>query len=80
MNDVAHGRLTASLMLRKGDNLQELEVAFNRMARSLREHSWDSVESLEQLAADAEAIDAPRAAELATAIREMAGRERARVE
>ena len=80
MNDLALGRLATSLTLRRGDNLQELELAFNEMARSFRERAWEDVETLEQLAADAESIDSASAAELAGSIRRLALNRRSLVE
>ena len=79
LGEIEGGRYTTALRLRKGDNLAELEPAFNRMARALRDRAWEDVETLRQLADESERGGAP-AAELATRLRELADRRQALVE
>ena len=52
--ELRHGRYCATLKLRKGDNLIELEGAFNELARALRDRESEDAETLEQLAAEVE--------------------------
>ena len=53
LEDLRSGRYSASLTLRKGDNLMELEQSFNALAKTLRDREWEDLETLRQLAADA---------------------------
>jgi hypothetical protein len=81
LGEIARGRYNVVLTLRKGDNLRELESAFNGMSRALQDRTWEEIETLEQLAHDAErAGDAFGGRRLAERLRELAGRKRARVE
>jgi len=79
LREVADGRYVTSLRLRRGDNLIELEPAFNNMVRALRDRAWDDVENLHRIADDAERGDAS-AGELAARLRELAARKRAMVD
>jgi hypothetical protein len=73
MASIQVGRYDVELRLRKGDNLRELEGAFNEMAGALRERTLNEARELEELAAAAEALAGPdEAAQLAETIRERA--------
>ena len=69
LDEIGRGRYGTILRLRKGDNLVELEAAFNEMSRRLTERTWDEVEKLNQFAAEASRLD--RGEELAAALRAM---------
>jgi methyl-accepting chemotaxis protein len=57
LRDIASGRYNARLKLRRGDNLRELEEAFNRMGHALRNRTRDDIETLDRLAARAGALE-----------------------
>ena len=77
LEEVGRGRYRTILRLRKGDNLVELETAFNEMSRRLTERTWDEVEKLNQFAAEAARLD--RGEELAAALRRMVTDKRGQV-
>jgi methyl-accepting chemotaxis protein len=78
LDEVRRGEFGTRLKLRRGDNLQELEVAFNEMCRALQERAWEEVETLAQLARDAEkSSDATTGTRLAERLRELAERKSA---
>jgi signal transduction histidine kinase len=63
--------------LRKGDNLREVESAFNEMSRTLAERAVVEVEELEHAASVADRVESPlEASDLAKALREMADERR----
>ncbi len=73
MLEVEHGNYDVRLHLRKDDNLQQLEAAFNSMASALRSRTTADAEALEELAGVAERISGPDEAEhLARRLRELA--------
>jgi methyl-accepting chemotaxis protein len=81
LTEIEQGRYKTRLTLRKGDNLRELEQAFNAMSRSLQERAWDEVETLDRLAQQAENIsDSEDGRSLAEQLREAAARKRSRLE
>jgi methyl-accepting chemotaxis protein len=80
MGEVGAGRYGVTVRLRKDDNLKELEHAFNEMTRTLCKRAWDGAERLEEIAADADRLGAPRAAELAARLRALADEGRSRAE
>ena len=81
LNEVGQGRLNTRLRLRKGDNLRELEHAFNSMTRALESRAWDEIETLSQLAEDADkTVDAGGARLLAERLRALRDDRRALVE
>jgi nitrogen fixation/metabolism regulation signal transduction histidine kinase len=51
LEEVRKGSLAARVKLRKDDNLQDLEPAFNQMAEALATRAWEEIEILEKLAA-----------------------------
>lgn len=51
LDELRNGRYGSSLTLRRGDNLVELERAFNALAETLRDREREEVETLERLAA-----------------------------
>jgi hypothetical protein len=73
LDEIRSGRYGTRISLRKGDNLIELETAFNDMARSLRDRAREDVEALRGLAAGADA-------DLAGKLRELAERKRSLVD
>jgi methyl-accepting chemotaxis protein len=78
LGEIGQGRFKTRLTLRKGDNLRELEEAFNSMTRSLQDRTWEEIESLAQLARDAEESGDGR--KLADKLRELAESKRRQVE
>ena len=73
LDEVRAGNLEARAKLRKGDNLMELEQAFNRMAEALGDRNWQEIEILERLAASLEQRqDRPAPPEIAAEIRRLA--------
>jgi nitrogen fixation/metabolism regulation signal transduction histidine kinase len=50
LEEVRKGSLAARVKLRKDDNLQELEPAFNQMTEALANRAWKEIEILENLA------------------------------
>ena len=50
MEAIENGHYGATLKLRKGDNLHELEAAFNRMAQALTDRTVQEIKELEALA------------------------------
>lgn len=79
LGEIERGHYTTALRLRRGDNLAELEPAFNRMARALRDRTWEDVETLRRLADESERGGAT-ATELTARLRELADRRQALVE
>lgn len=78
---IQNGHYAARLTLRKGDNLRELEDAFNAMGRALADRTWDEIETLSQLALDAEKSSDPAGGRaLAARLREIAEEKRRLVE
>jgi hypothetical protein len=73
MGDIRRGRYKTRLSLRKGDNLRELEEAFNEMSRSLEERSWREIGILTDLADEAEMADGTIAARLRELVEEKRG-------
>jgi hypothetical protein len=64
MAEIRRGRYKGRVSLRKGDNLRELEEAFNEMSRSLEERSWREIEILTELAEEADRVDGALSARL----------------
>jgi len=63
--------------LRRGDNLREVEMAFNEMSRTLAERAVLEVEELEHAASVADRVENPlEASDLAKTLREMADERR----
>jgi signal transduction histidine kinase len=75
MAEIRSGRYKSRVSLRKGDNLRELEDAFNEMSSSLEERSWRDIEILTELAKEADRVDAA----LALRLRELAESKRSLV-
>jgi hypothetical protein len=74
---IREGRYRARLKLRRGDNLMELESAFNDMARGLEERVRQDAEALERFADECEKLSGPdEATRLAESMRERAREER----
>jgi signal transduction histidine kinase len=74
---IRDGLYGMQVRLRKGDNLRELETAFNDMSRSLAERSILEVEELEHAASVADRIESPlEASDLAKTLRDMADEQR----
>ena len=69
LEEIARGRYESRLCLRKGDNLIELEGAFNQMAAALADRTTQHAERLGQLANDAEVREQ---GELASKLRTLA--------
>jgi signal transduction histidine kinase len=81
MTRVADGNWDARVGLRRGDNLRNLEEAFNDMAQSLRQQATEDVANLERLAGEIEAAQAGEAAaRIAGELRELAAQKRDLVE
>lgn len=73
MGAVQAGHYDIALRLREGDNLRDLETAFNDMTRALLERAENDALQLEQLAVAADELTGPdTAARLAERIRERA--------
>jgi nitrogen fixation/metabolism regulation signal transduction histidine kinase len=79
LGHVAEGRYTASLRLRKGDYLKELEPVFNRMCRCLEQQVRADIEALDAMANRLEA-EGGRSAEVAEELRALARRKRVHLE
>jgi len=80
LRDVRDGR-HAALRLRKGDNLVEVERAFNEMTAALLERAAQEIEALDEIAASMAHVSSPPEAEaLAARIRGLADRKRSYVE
>jgi hypothetical protein len=76
LRDVRDGR-PVDLRLRRGDNLLEVERAFNEMTAALRERAARELEALDEIAASMERVASPpEAAALAARIRDLAERKR----
>lgn len=79
--ELRRGQYKTELRLRKGDNLRDLESAFNAMTRSLQDRTWEDVETLGQLALEAESLsDAPDTRQLAKRLRDLADAKRSMVD
>ncbi len=76
LRKVQSGHYNVRLLLRKGDNLRELESAFNRMAESLRERTAHDAEVISALAARADSVAG--GGEIAAELRRLADEQRAR--
>jgi hypothetical protein len=77
LGEIQCGHYNARLNLRKGDNLREIEEAFNAMSSTLENRTWDEIEALNQLALDAEKVrDHAGACQIAARMREMAEEKR----
>jgi hypothetical protein len=77
LRDVRDGR-NIDLRLRKGDNLMEVEAAFNEMTAALRQRAARELEALDEIAAALERAAAPTEIEaMAARIRDLADRKRA---
>lgn len=74
--EVAHGRYTTTLRLRRGDTLVELEPAFAAMTAALRARCVEDLQRLER-AADELVAGTVAPAEVARSLREHAARRRA---
>lgn len=74
MEKIRTGRLKTRLRLRRGDNLQDLAVAFNAMTGALHERAWEEIEALEAAAARIESAggDPSAAAEAGKILRRLA--------
>ncbi len=75
--EVRDGRYGVRVRLRKGDNLQAVEEAFNRMSATLSERTWNDIERLNELE---ERAACHGAAEVAEALHRLAADARARVD
>jgi hypothetical protein len=75
--EIRDGRYGGRVRLRKGDNLQALEEAFNRMSTALAERTWNDIERLNDLA---ERAAGPDGAELTETLHQLAADARSRVE
>jgi hypothetical protein len=64
MAEIRRGRYKTRITLRRGDNLRELEEAFNEMSSALEERSWREIEILTELADEADRIDGALSARL----------------
>jgi hypothetical protein len=64
MAEIRRGRYSARVRLRRGDNLRELEDAFNEMGRALEERSWREIGILTELADEAARVDGALSARL----------------
>ena len=73
MDEVRSGNYRVRVHLRKGDHLEELEDAFNRMAAALGDQAWQEIVVLEQLASRLEeAGDRPVPDEIPATVRRLA--------
>jgi hypothetical protein len=70
------GRYAIRMRLRRGDNLKEIELAFNETATALEERLLHDVAALEEAAGRAERIGSPEAAQLAVTLRQLAAEKR----
>ncbi len=52
--EIENGRLATRVRLRRGDNLREIEFAFNRMAQTIQERAWTDADALDRLAEQTE--------------------------
>jgi len=77
---LADGRYDARLVLRKGDNLRELEAPFNDMVRALRDRASEDIEALERLAEAVEAQVGDTASKVIGELRSMAAAKRQRID
>jgi hypothetical protein len=73
---VGAGRYATRIRLRRGDNLKEIELAFNEMAATLDERALRDVAVLEEAAGRAERLGTRDAAELAVTLRQLAAEKR----
>ena len=75
LREVADGRYDAQVSLRRGDDLTELQAAFNAMTKALRDRQLHEADVLGRLAAElAGEPSARRAAEVAGELRDLARR------
>jgi signal transduction histidine kinase len=73
MERVRDGQYGSRLGLRKGDNLREIEAAFNEMSQALADRGAVDIQELEHIASVAARIENPlEAGDLARALRELA--------
>jgi methyl-accepting chemotaxis protein len=80
LRDIQTGHYGARLTLRRGDNLREIETAFNDMAQALRDRTCEEIESLRELAARASRPPDSDGRSLASALEALAERKRKLVE
>jgi len=81
LDEIQCGHYKTRLTLRRGDNLRELEDAFNAMSRTLENRTWDEIELLTQMALEADkTCDAAGGARLAERLRALAAEKRRLVE
>ena len=81
LGEVRRGRYDSRLTLRRGDNLAELEDAFNEMVEALRQRTWDDIENLVQIANEAgKIVDASGGRQMAESLRRIAEGKRSLLE
>jgi methyl-accepting chemotaxis protein len=80
MREIQSGRYGTRVVLRRGDNLRELEDVFNEMADSLKERTWSEIEKIRTLASRAGSLNDPEARSIAAALEEMANDKAAQVQ
>ncbi len=76
LDQVRDGRYSVRARLRRGDNLKEIEMAFNEMADAIRERSHRDAVFLEEMAVRAESIRGGDAEVLAREMRKLAAEKR----
>jgi len=81
LGEIQCGHYNTRLTLRRGDNLRELEDAFNSMSRTLENRTWDEIETLTQMALAADKLcDGAGGGRLAQRLRALAAEKRHLVE
>ncbi len=80
LEKLREGRYRVRMRLRRGDNLKEIEQAFNDLADTLHSRAIHEAETFEEMAGRAEKISGPQAAALAQEMRALAGERRRLVE
>jgi hypothetical protein len=76
LQELRDGRYAVRMRLRRGDNLKEIEMAFNELATALKERTLRDLALIEGIAGRAERINAPEAAALVLELRELAWEKR----
>jgi methyl-accepting chemotaxis protein len=76
LDQLRDGRYSVRVRLRRGDNLKEIEMAFNEMADALQERSHRDAAVLDEMAGRTERITAADAAALAYEMRKLAEEKR----
>ncbi|MBZ5639571.1 MAG: hypothetical protein LAO51_12570 [Acidobacteriia bacterium] len=71
LQELRDGRYAIRMRLRRGDNLKEIELAFNEMAATLHERTVRDAALLEDLANRMEEMDAPGVAALALEVKKL---------